>query len=117
MKNLMLESQDVYRLDKELVKAGLRLAMDENAHVPDTLTRIRVLQGVAVVGQGEKVVRKKRGRTFLDIYVKYLPESSEVVKDLVSLAEQIKKLPGIQLIKVLTIGGREVLVKGKPILV
>ena len=117
MKNLILEQQDAYRLDKDLVKATLRLAMDENAHVPDTLTRIRVLSGVAVVGQGERVVRKKRGRTFLDIYIKYLPESSEIIKDLVELAKKIKKLPGIQVIKVLTVGGREVLVKGKPIVV
>ena len=117
MKNLILEQQDVYRLHKELIKATLRLAMDEKAHVPDTLTRIRVLEGVAVVGQGEKVVRKKKGRTFLDIYVKYLPESSEIIKDLVILTKKIKKLPGIQVIKILTVGGRSVLVKGKPIVI
>jgi hypothetical protein len=117
MKNLILEQQDMYRLNKELVKATLRLAMDENAHVPDTLTRIRILEGVAVVGQGEKVVRKKKGRTFLDVYVKYLPGSSEIIKDLVMLAKKIKKLPGIQVIKILTVGGRDVLVKGKPIVI
>tara|TARA_B100000700_G_scaffold331403_1_gene463827 strand:- start:1429 stop:1782 length:354 start_codon:yes stop_codon:yes gene_type:complete len=117
MKKLLSEQQDPYRLNRGLVKSTLRFAMDENAHVPDTLTRIRVLEGVAVVGQGERVERKKRGRTFLDVYIKFLPESSEVVKDLVEISKKIKKLPGIQLIKILTIDGREVMVKGKPILV
>lgn len=117
MKDLILEQQDSYRLSKDLIKAGLRLAMDENAHVPDTLTRIRVLKGVAVVGQGEKVIRKKRGRTFLDIYIKYLPGSEDPLKDLIRIIKEIKSLPGLQTIKLLTLGGREILRKGTPIVI
>ena len=111
MNSLILEQQDRYRLNKDLVKAGLRLAMDENSHVPDTLTRIRVL------GQGEKVIRKKRGRTFLDIYVKYLPTSEDPLKDLIRIIKEIKSLPGLQTIKILTLGGRELLRKGTPIVI
>ena len=47
---LILESSE-YRLKRDLQKVTLRLIMSPDGHVPDTLTRIRVLPTVAVVGQ------------------------------------------------------------------
>jgi hypothetical protein len=115
--NYLLQEQDDTRLSQELVKVSLRLIMDKDAHVPDTMTRIRVLPTVAVVGQKEPVDRTSGGSTVLDIYVKFLPASSETYRNLKSLSELIKTLPGIKIVRVLTLGGRVVQYKGKPIVV
>jgi len=62
-----------FRLKHQLSKATLRLTMHPDGHVPDTLTRIRVLSGVSVVGQGDKVIRREKGASILVVYVKFLP--------------------------------------------
>ena len=117
MKLTILNEQDQYRLNKDLVKTTLRTMMVHEAHVPDTLTRIRVLEGVAVVGQSTQVFRKKAGKTVLDIYVKFLPKDSNTLESLMSLLSDIKTLPGVEVIKVVTVDGKEVMRKGKPIVV
>tara|TARA_Y100001963_G_C6715874_1_gene416592 strand:+ start:858 stop:1214 length:357 start_codon:yes stop_codon:yes gene_type:complete len=111
------EQQDKYRLKKELVKTTLRMAMVYDSHVPDTLTLIRVLEGVAVVGQASQVFRKKKGRTVIDIYMKFLPTDGPVVESLMTLLKEIKSLPGVEVIKVLTVDDREFSHKGKPVVV
>ena len=37
------------------MSVSLKLLLAPDAHVPDLLTRIRILEGVAVVGQKDKV--------------------------------------------------------------
>jgi len=91
--------------------------MTTNAHVPDTLTRVRVLPTVSVVGQKEPVQRTPKGKTMLEIYVKYLPRSGSDYKNLLSLSKLIKRLPGVKMVRVLTMDGRRVTFKGKPIVV
>ena len=68
---LLLE-QDATRLKKDLINVTMKLIMTKDSHVPDTLTRIRVLPSVAVVGQDNPVDRSG-GTTKLEIYVKFLP--------------------------------------------
>tara|TARA_B100000686_G_scaffold348285_1_gene438941 strand:- start:2527 stop:2886 length:360 start_codon:yes stop_codon:yes gene_type:complete len=109
----LLESP--FRLDKELMNVTVRLICDPEMHVPDTLTRIRVLPTVAVVGQRDKVQRSDTGATLLDIYVKFLPKTGGVYDNLKLLGKMIKGLPGIQIIKYLTVGGKKVTIKGKPV--
>ena len=48
---------DPTRLKKDQIKVSIRLVMTKDAHVPDTLTKIRALSGVTVVGQKEPVFR------------------------------------------------------------
>ena len=113
----MLAEQETYRLKKELEKVTLRLIMSEGSHVPDTLTRIRVLPSVAVVGQKEKVDRTDQGQVYLDIYVKFLPTTEGVYKNLVSLGKLCKAIPGVKIVKVLSYAGRKIYHKGKPIVI
>ena len=91
--------------------------MAHDAHVPDTLTRIRVLPSVAVVGQKEPVNRTEKGSVYLEIYVKYLPTTSETYKSLIDISKLIKTLPGIKVVRILSVGGKSVLYKDKPIVV
>jgi len=115
--NLILEQESETRLKREVVKAGIRLVMAHDAHVPDTLTRIRVLPSVAVVGQKEPVNRTEKGSVYLEIYVKFLPTTSETYKSLLDISKLIKTLPGIKVVRVLSVGGKSVLYKGKPIVI
>ncbi len=113
---LILEQQDATRLKKDLMNVTMRLTMAKDAHVPDTLTRIRVLPSVAVVGQDEPVNRAG-GTTTLEIYVKFLPTAENTYDSLQTVGKLIKSLPGVKIIKMLSVGGREVLWKGNPIVI
>ena len=113
----LIEQKDAMRLDRGLLKASVRLIMSYNAHVPDTMTRIRVLPGVAVVSQSDQVTRKKAGKATLDMYIKFLPEAGPVFDSIKKILENVKKLPGVEVIKVLSLGDRKVTYKGNPIVI
>jgi len=115
--SVILEQQEDLRLDQDLLKVTCRLIMEKDAHVPDTLTRIRVLPTVSVVGQEEPVNRAGMGNTTLEIYVKFLPPASNTYKNLKTLGKMIKSLPGVKIVRFLTVGGRGVMYKGKPVVV
>lgn len=112
-----LLNESSYRLDQELMNVSLRLVMEGETHVPDTLTRIRVLPTVSVVGQKEKVYRNDQGSAILEVYVKFLPKGATDVKNVVKLAKLIKGLPGVKIVRVLAIAGSPVLFKGEPIII
>jgi|TARA_R110002020_G_scaffold37124_24_gene112125 hypothetical protein len=108
---------DPTRLKKDQIKVSIRLVMTKDAHVPDTLTKIRALSGVTVVGQKEPVNRNEKGSTVLEIYVKFLPTASDTYGNLRSVSKLIKAIPGVKIVRVLTVGGRPVLYKNKPIVI
>lgn len=112
---LVLQEYEETRLDKSLTNVNCILKLDKDTHVPDTLTRIRVLPTVSVVGQRSPVERTESGAT-VEVYVKFLPNSSDTYKNIINIANLIKALPGIKLIKVIELGGRKVSYKGKPII-
>ena len=114
LRELIRESS--FRLKQDLLTCDMKLTLQQDAHVPDTLTRIRVLPGVAVVGQQEKVFRSEIGKDSLIVYVKFLPKTSEIYRNVKNMANMIKKLPGIEIVTVLKLGGRPIMYKGKPII-
>ena len=117
--SLFLEAEPKYRLEKEVLNAVYRLAMEESAHVPDTMTRIRALHGVTVVGQKSKVLRPSvsRGKSYIDMYIKFLPIGGSLEKNLRLLGEKVKSLPGVVSLKVLTVNGRDFTLDGKPLII
>ena len=112
---LLLE-QDATRLKKDLINVTMKLIMTKVSHVPDTLTRIRVLPSVAVVGQDNPVDRSG-GTTKLEIYVKFLPTAENTHDSLQTIGKLIKGLPGIKIIKMISVGGRPVTYKGNLIII
>lgn len=114
---LLIEQDDATRLKKDQIKMTCRLVMSKDAHVPDTLTKIRALSGITVVGQGEPVDRTEKGSTVLEIYIKFLPSGSQTYNNITTISKLIKALPGVKIVRVLTIAGREVLYKNKPIVI
>jgi hypothetical protein len=106
------------RLKISLSKATFKLILHPDGHVPDTLTRIRVIKGVSVVGQGSKVERHPKGNSILVVYVKFLPDSRlSEYENVYELSKKIKKLPGIEIVRVISINNRRVIHKGKPIVI
>ena len=96
------------------VNCFLKIAKD--THVPDTLTRIRVLPTVSVVGQKSPVKRNESGAS-VEVYVKFLPNSSDTYKNIMNIGNLIKGLPGVKIVKITELGGRKINYKGKPIII
>ena len=114
--DVMLLEYEETRLDKSLTTINCVLKLTKETHVPDTLTRIRVLPTVSVVGQKSPVNRTETSAV-VEVYVKFLPNSSDTYKNIVSISKLIKSLPGVEIVKVLTLSGKSVSYKGKPIIV
>ena len=104
-----------YKLEKKLAKAVFTLKIERETHVPDLMTRIRILPGVAVVAQKDKVARFFDGDAQLQISTKFLPTIDDTLKSIESICMAIKKLPGVKIIAVDEFNGRTVNLKGKKI--
>ena len=104
-----------YKLDKKLTSCILTLKLETETHVPDLMTRIRILPGVAVVAQKDKVARFFDGDAQLKISVKFLPETDDIVSSITSLGNSIKKQPGVIAVIVHEYNKRKITLKGKRI--
>tara|TARA_R110001583_G_scaffold115531_1_gene266026 strand:+ start:6497 stop:6877 length:381 start_codon:yes stop_codon:yes gene_type:complete len=113
----LLREYEETRLDKSLTNVTLRVSIDSETHIPDTMTRIRVLPTVAVVGQTSPINRTESNIAKLECYVKFLPNTSEVYRNLLNLAKLIRSLPGVKMVKILTLDNKVVSYKNKPIVV
>ena len=71
-----------YKLKRKLATAVVTLKIENEVHVPDLMTRIRILPGIAVVGQKDKVARFADGDGLLPLSIKYLPQSDEIYQSL-----------------------------------
>ena len=100
-----------------LTDCKMKLFLDRDASVTDTMTIIRVLQGVAVVGQTDHSLRSKLGRTVLPISIKFLPGSGDVSLSIEKLARAIKKAAKVRVVKVVSVNDSPYLVRGRQIVV
>lgn len=116
-KETLLENENTFRLKRDLMNAICTFSLDGDIHVPDMLTRIRVLPTIAVVGQKSKVERIKLGSTRLSVYVKFLPEDGGVLDNLKKLGSLLKTVPGIKSVRFVSVGGKDVSINGEPIVV
>ena len=118
IQKLLEQSETGHRLKRDLVKCTMRLILEEDTHVPDTLTRIRILPLVSVVAQRDKVVRPEHANAVLVLYVKFLPRvNMTTYQNLKSLATMIKGLPGVKVVSILSIDGKIVTHKGQKIVI
>ena len=112
--DLFVES--LYKLTRKIETAVVTLRLERDTHIPDLMTRIRILPSIAVVGQRDKVDRYVEGDARLKISIKYLPRSEEIYKSLKQLAMMIKKLPGVLSVTVDEYKKRKVTSRGKKII-
>lgn len=112
--DLFVES--LFKLQRKIETAVVTLRLERETHVPDLMTRIRILPSIAVVGQRNKVDRFVDGDARLQISIKYLPRSEEIYKSLKHLASMVKKLPGVLSVTVDEYKKRRVTSRGKKII-
>lgn len=116
LKKLALIIESAYKLDKKLANAVMTLKLERETHVPDLMTRIRILPGVAVVAQKDKVARFFDGDAQLQITVKYLPISEQIFDSVKNVAEEIKKLPGVKSVAIDVYNKRKITLKGRKLI-
>lgn len=106
---------EIMNLTSKLVKIDVSIKMTQDSHVPNTMILMRVLPSVAVVNQSSKVERAAGIGTVLNLYIKFLPKSGTLYKNLIDLMKMVKGLPGVKIVKVNKVGGRPVTFKGQSI--
>jgi len=111
-----MSSDSLYKLKRKLVSSVVTLKLENQTHVPDLATKIRILSGVAVVGQKDKVARFMDGDALLTLSIKYLPVTDEIYKSLKELSEQIKRLPGVKSVAVVSFNKRKITMSGRKII-
>ena len=109
-------SETLYKLDKKLTSCIFTLKLERETHVPDLMTRIRILPGVAVVAQKDKVARFFDGDAQLMIGIKFLPNINDILKSIKHLAKMIKNLPGVKSIAVESYNKRKITIHGKKLI-
>ena len=113
---LKLIVESIYKLKKDIATAIVDLKLESETHVPDLMTRMRALEGFAVVGQTDKVSRMIGSGARLGLSVKYLPESGDIYKNIDIMSKKIKSLEGVKGIKIVEYNKRPILKNGKPII-
>ena len=115
-KDLEIIAESLYKLKRKIANVVLSLKLENETHVPDLMTRIRILPGVAVVGQQEKVARYMDGDAMLTCSIKYLPRTDQIYGGVKYLSQMIKKLPGCKSIVVELYNGKKITLKGQKII-
>ena len=114
IEKLVIES--LYKLERKLDKTVLSLKLERETHVPDLMTRIRILPTVAVVGQKAKVRRFFDGDAQLFVSVKYMPKTEDIMQSLETLSRMIKTLPGIKSVGVIMHNTNKITKDGKKLI-
>jgi len=108
--------ESLYKLERKIASTVLTCKLEKDTHVPDLMTKIRILKGVAVVGQKAKVERYMDGDDLLTISIKFLPNSDEIYSNLEMLSKMIRRLPGVKSITAQMYNKKVVTLKGKKII-
>lgn len=114
--NIDLFVESLYKLQNKIETIVVTLRLERDTHVPDLMTRIRILPSVAVVGQKDKVDRYAEGDARLQISIKYLPKSTEIYKSIKHISMMIKRLPGVLNVTVEEYKKRKVTSRGNKII-
>ena len=116
MTNQLLKEAD-FRLKRTLMNIKVRLTIDPDAHIPDTMTRIRILASVSIVSQTMRSQKLSDGREYVELSIKFMPNSDGAYKNLMTIAKLIKTMPGVKSVRVLELSGKPVTFQGQPIVV
>jgi hypothetical protein len=111
---IMLES--LYKLEKKITSTTCTLRLESETHVPDLMTRIRILPTVAVVAQADKVARFADGDAMLTISIKYLPKTTEIYSSVKKLSLMIKRLPGVKSVTIDSYNKKKITLRGNKII-
>jgi len=108
--------ESAYKLSRKLSAVVVTLKLEAQTHVPDLATKIRILPGVAVVGQKTKVARFMDGDASLSLSIKFLPKTDEIYGSVKEIALMVKKLAGVKSVTIEAFNKRNITLKGKKII-
>jgi hypothetical protein len=111
------EDRDLkHKLKQQLVKVGAEITVESKVHIADMLTKIRALEGFVIVNSKEKIERPETGAEFSFIVsIKYLPDGTDVYRMLEEMGSELKKVPGLKMVKFNSAGERRIVKDGSPI--
>ena len=109
-------SESLYKLEKKIATAVMTIKLERDTHVPDLMTRIRILPGIAIVAQKDKVARFMDGDAMLPVSIKYLPATTEIYVGVEKIAKMIKRLPGVKTVSVSEFNKKTITLHGKRII-
>ena len=107
--------ESVYKLKRKVATCIMTLKLERDTHIPDLMTRVRILPGVAVVGQKQKVARFYDGDARLQISVKFLPHTASIYGNIKMLSKMIKRLPGVKTVAIDILNNKKITIRGKKI--
>jgi hypothetical protein len=115
--SIISEDRDLkHKLQHQLVKVGAEITVESKVHIADMLTKIRALTGFVIVNSKEKIERPEQSSEFSFIVsIKYLPEGSDVYSMLEEMGAELKKIPGLKMVKFNSAGERRIVKDGGPI--
>ena len=116
MKETDLFVESLHKLKNKIANVVVNLRLERDTHVPDLMTRIRILPSVAVVGQKDKVDRYFDGDDRLMISIKYLPKSNQIYASIKELCVMVKRLPGVKSITVEMYDKRKITIRGNKLI-
>lgn len=116
-KELEVIIESLYRLERKLTSTIVTLKLERETHVPDLMTRIRILPGVAVVAQKDKVSRFYDGDAQLQISIKFLAETDDMIANIKKTSKQIKALPGVKSVAIDAYDKQKITFKGRKIVI
>ncbi len=116
LKDIEVILESLYKLERKITSTTLTLKLENETHVPDLMTRIRILPSVAVVAQTDRVARFMDGDAMLTISIKYLPRTSEIYSSVKKLSTMIKNLPGVKSITVDKYNKKIIKIRGQKII-
>ena len=98
MQNLFEERQ-TKETELKLIEFGVTLELTKKVNISETLTAIRIAQGVATATQQDPARKAPGGRSVLNIVVRFVPEANSPIDQVHEVAGTLK-LSGVYLIRI-----------------
>ena len=112
VREIIHESKTAADLIDIALRLRVRVSGDNDPKVVDIMTNIRCIDGVAICRQLSPIQRIQGGRDVLHLDVKHMPKTGKISDTLDELCKSIKKIDGVDIVMVLSVGGREIRRKG-----
>lgn len=119
MGDLLFEERQTKETELKLIDFEVTLLLIKKVNISETLTAIRIAQGVATATQQDPAKKGPSGRSQLNIKIRFVPDSKSPIDQVKEMADALK-LKGIRTIRidtrenapVLRAGGKKYVISG-----
>jgi len=111
MKDLLFEERQTKETELRLIDFEVTLELAKKVNISETLTAIRIAQGVATATQQDPAEKGPSGRARLNIKIRFVPDAKSPVDQVHEISDTLK-LKGVRTIRVDTRDNAPVLRKG-----